>query len=437
MKRALSPYGAMGSGVIHVLRVILQVAMAAVLARILGPKGYGTYAFALAFVSIIQTPVQSGMQNTAIRFTSIYSDSKDWSLLRGLWQRLSGWTCIYAVLAAGGWVLLAIFLGNGPGHIGSRSVFLAAGCVLLLIPFPALYGGMICGLGRPVIGQIPQFILYPGGILLFVFLVTVFRQHLTPSFAMILNAGACLSAAVVALFWIRSWMPTEVQRSTAKTCRRIWIRALVPLAFSGGVAVINNQASILMLGWMSNADGVGVFRAAFQGAALVSLSLVAVNMLIAPEIARLYVRGDRLVLQRVLTKGARFALIGAAPVFLFFIFLGHWVLGLVFGNAFIVGYPILITLSAGQFANVAAGPVGYILNMSGHERDVLTGLFISAISIVILNFILIPHFGIIGAAYANLVSMLIWNAFLIVRTRQRTGLDSSIIGFRSIASQTL
>jgi O-antigen/teichoic acid export membrane protein len=81
----------------------------------------------------------------------------------------------------------------------------------------------------------------------------------------------------------------------------------------------------------------------------------------------------------------------------------------IFGKELIVGAIPLIVVSIGQVMNVSAGPVGYMNTMTGHpEYEFYNNIFLVIINIV-LNLILIPVYGIMGAAIASAVSFTVSN----------------------------
>jgi O-antigen/teichoic acid export membrane protein len=192
--------------------------------------------------------------------------------------------------------------------------------------------------------------------------------------------------------------------------------------------IINNQTDIVMLGFFTTAEEVGVYRIAAHGAQLVAFTLGAINMVISPHIARLYKAGNREQLQHMLTWSARLILASALPVALAFTLFGDLILGFMFGAEFTGGYWTLVILCGGQLVNAAMGSVAFILNMTGHERDSALGIGVAAGVNVLLNLALIPPFGIEGAAAATATSLTIWNIILARRVFQRTGLVSTAIG---------
>jgi len=142
----------------------------------------------------------------------------------------------------------------------------------------------------------------------------------------------------------------------------------------------------------------------------------------------MYASGLHSKLQNIVTNAARISFIGALAITAIFFIFGDRILAIAFGEEFAPGYWTLIILCLGQLISAFAGSVGFILNMTWHEKDAAFGVFIAGTVNVILNFLTIPHLGMIGAAIATASSMVIWNVILIYFVRKRTGLCSVAVG---------
>jgi O-antigen/teichoic acid export membrane protein len=169
---------------------------------------------------------------------------------------------------------------------------------------------------------------------------------------------------------------------------------------------------------------IGNYRVAAQISISASFGLQAVNLVVAPRFAALYAKGDMTRLQHLVTASARVILTMNVGITLGYIFLGRFFLRLVFGPAYLRAYIPLLILLVGEVVNSAVGLVGMLLNMSRHERDTAKGLAISATLNVVLNLILVPLLGIIGAAIATAVSLATWNILLWCAVRRRLGINS-------------
>jgi len=92
-----------------------------------------------------------------------------------------------------------------------------------------------------------------------------------------------------------------------------------------------------------------------------------------------------------------------------------------FGNGFEDAAVLLMILAVGQFVNVATGSVGYLLNMSGHERDMnLVTLFTGPLTIILVA-LLSNYYGVMGAAIATAVGVSVQNLGALVLVKVRMG----------------
>ncbi|NJM87069.1 MAG: hypothetical protein HC847_07645, partial [Hydrococcus sp. RU_2_2] len=87
---------------------------------------------------------------------------------------------------------------------------------------------------------------------------------------------------------------------------------------------------------------------------------------------------------------------------------GKPILGL-FGSEFRESYFLLLIHLFGQLVNAMAGPVALLLNMTGYHNDATKVLAVSATLNIILNAILIPSYGSVGASVATVISTTLWN----------------------------
>jgi hypothetical protein len=129
-------------------------------------------------------------------------------------------------------------------------------------------------------------------------------------------------------------------------------------------------------------------------------------------------------LSAFLTEGYElFAALAAAAAAVLF---GAEILTL-FGPTFSAGHTALVILVFGHLVRAGTGLVGDLLGLTGHQKLNAWVLALSAVLNVILNALLIPRYGIAGAAAATAVSMAFWNVGLWLLGRRKLGVDTSII----------
>lgn len=414
--------------VIRAAGLLLGAGATALLARLLQPEGFGAYSFVVAVVTILGVPVVTGLRQTLVRELS-YAEGREepsrgaevwgWVLRRAIWATL--------ILA----MLLALWVFRADQSPDLRWHLMLGLVIFALQPVPQLLGGVLHGLGRVVQSQLPEFLLRP--VLMIALLGAVWlmlpKGALTVGGALgllvvtlVADAALCLvllrRGAGFALFPNRPHLPPDQSRALTTTS----------LAFGAiaSVHLVNSNLDIVMLGLLTSDAQVGIYKAATVLSLLAAFGLGVVNSVIMPRIARLHASGNRAALQAVLTRATRvIAVFGLAGAVILCVF-GTLLLRYVFDAGYTGGYTALVILTVGQFANACFGPVALVLNMTGHQKVTLIGVSASVVLNAALNLMLVPRFGIEGAAVATSASLILWNALLVWALRQRTGYVSTI-----------
>ena len=180
--------------------------------------------------------------------------------------------------------------------------------------------------------------------------------------------------------------------------------------------MLGAQADIFLLGFLADSEEVGIFKSMYQISLLVIFSLIAVNAIVSPYIVRSFEEKNIKKLKQLLFVfcgiNFAFALVIACP----FLFFGEFFIELLYGKEFVVGVTCLQILIFGRIINSIFGISNQFLKMMGEERKATKGIFIGAVVGIILNFLLIPIYGIVGAAIASASALIIWNVYLFVIT---------------------
>ena len=406
----------------------LSFAVAVVLARALGADGYGVYAFAWSLASLAALPATAGLPMLVLRETARGTAAGEHGTVRGAWRWAARAALVLsaAVVVVGAAVLLAV--DRAP--LGSQAATIAWALALVpLLAFAALRGAALRGLQRLVAGQLPESVVRPGVLLALIAGAGAVEVTLTPARAMALHVAAASVAFAAGAWLLARNTPPALRAAVPVMQGRSWLRATGPLAMVAGMQLVMQHTDIVMLGVFVPTAEVGVYRVGSQLAVLAAFGLAAVNMVVGPRFAALHAQDDRAAMQKLATSSARFVFALAAIVTLALAIAGPPLLEIVFGASFGAAYLPLLILLAGQCVNASTGSVGYLLNMTGHEGDAAKGMAVAAVANVVLNLLLIPRWGMHGAAVATAVSVVAWNVLLWRATRTRLGINS--LAFRA------
>ena len=236
----------------------------------------------------------------------------------------------------------------------------------------------------------------------------------------------CFVVLLFGLLWVRFYvLPPELKIAIGEYKTREWLMFAVPMLMIVGTQVIMSNTDVIMIGMIKDTSQSGIYSAAARLATLVSVSLVFVNLVLTPYISEYFHNERRKELQHFISLAARIAALFAVPLFFVLMIYGKYVLGF-FGSEFKNGYYSLVILITGQLVNVLSGSVGYIMIMTGEQKQAAYVLAGSAGLNIFLNFLLIPAFGIEGAAVATTVSLILWNVVLIFYIKRRMHLNTTI-----------
>ncbi|WP_117232524.1 polysaccharide biosynthesis C-terminal domain-containing protein [Vibrio maerlii] len=181
--------------------------------------------------------------------------------------------------------------------------------------------------------------------------------------------------------------------------------------------------------YLSSTD-VAFFASAQRTATLASFVLIAVNLVVAPKFAHAFDKDNALEVNKLSLLSSRLMVTLAIPVIAFMIFFPEFLMGL-FGEEYKAAAPLLQILALGQFINVITGSVGYLLNMTGHEKDMRNVVLFSGPLAIALAFGLTSQFGLMGAAYATAISVATQNLLAVWMVKKRLGFNTLNI-FRKV-----
>ncbi|QDZ12153.1 lipopolysaccharide biosynthesis protein [Devosia ginsengisoli] len=191
------------------------------------------------------------------------------------------------------------------------------------------------------------------------------------------------------------------------------------------------NADVILVGLMLDLESSGVYFNAFRTAGLMTLFTFAIELVIAPMVAEHYHAGQMRQAQAIIALCTWAGFLFSLVIFAGFAFWGEWVLSF-FGPAYAEGTLVLVLLALGLLFDAATGPSKIVMMMTGHERAYV-GIFGIIMGLgFLVQIAVIPIFGIVGAAAANMGARIVAQLAIALWCRQRIGLDTSLLGAFSV-----
>lgn len=194
------------------------------------------------------------------------------------------------------------------------------------------------------------------------------------------------------------------------------------------------QGVMLIAGFVLTAESLGVLGAAQRVSILLGFVLVAVNVVSTPKFSALYANKGVEGLKSYVQKITLFMILLSMPIMFFIVLSAKYIMGF-FGEGFSGGYLALIIICLGQFFNVSFGSVGSILNMTGHQKDFRTVLFILVTPTLLAVYYFGEYFSYIGVAVVMALLVFLQNFLLYLFVWKRLGFSTINLNIMSVLSK--
>ncbi|WP_335986081.1 oligosaccharide flippase family protein [Spongiibacter tropicus] len=400
------------SVVVRILGAFAGFAATFNIALSLGVEESGYYFLAFSLISILAALSQLGMENMLVRFVGTDHAQGSSVLVKAVFA--SG---VFSFLTAFILFISSSFLANNIFHKPDLEPVLAAmslgvvGLALLTLCANALQG-----LHR-VVASI--FILNISVNLLLILAVLSGFVLKADTLARFYSVAAIFTAVTgMALFWrFKPKVPTA-----AVPWNVIWASCL-PLWAVMIMSQMVQWSGQFIAGAYVSSELVAQLAVAQRTAMLASFVLIAVNLVVAPRFAALHRQGDMAGLESLAILSVKLIGVLALPVIGVMLIFPSWLMGL-FGEGFAGGSQLLQILAVGQFINAITGSVGYLLIMSGHERDMRNVTLISGSTALILTWLLTIGFGATGNAVGTAIAVATQNLLAVYFVKKRLGFNT-------------
>jgi O-antigen/teichoic acid export membrane protein len=400
-----------GAGVAFLLQgagAALAFGLQVLLGGWMGPSGYGVYSFTVAWAGLVAVATGLGLPATLLRFVPAFASHEDWPRLRGILRIGVLLTAAITVGTAALGTVFALLFATGDGP--SWSLILGLWLVPLLA-FRTLVQEMVRGFRRIGLAYGPSMLLRPALIIAGCGVLLALDGDLTAEAALGVTGAAMLAMLVVQAVWFWRGLDAPVRAAQPSYETRAWLKVALPLLLIASFAVVLSETDIVMVGAFLGSKEAGIYTAASKTAGVVGLVLLSVNAIAAPMFSSLFAQDRHDDLAKLASTVAKWIFWPTLAISIVLALAAKPILGL-FGSQFPSASWILIALLVGQVVSAAVGSVGYLMTLTGHQRDAARVYGWVAVGHVGLNALAIPLLGAIGAAIATTTSISIWNIWL-------------------------
>ncbi|MET0256987.1 MAG: polysaccharide biosynthesis C-terminal domain-containing protein [Methylobacterium sp.] len=410
--------GIVGVVVLKAGIIAFNFALIFLAARLLGAHDFGTYSLLFSAAGLCCVAATFGQQMLVMRSWSEYGAARDAGLLKGALLFSTAVCGVGALLVGGGFLLMAgdagavvwpvagyaalLTLVLYTSHLVRSAVGVARGDgyanIAASLP-PVVYLG-VCWWSGGQADLFWTFAFYAAG------LAVALAVHVVS----MVSSLAARSGFEDALprYHLRAWTPRSW---------KLWLSSMLEAA--------NQYLDVLLIGWMLSPSVAGAYFVTTRLANAFATASDALNMFSTRHIPELHFRKDRAALTSLLNSVAAMTAVMIAVGLLGLVGGGRLLLAAF--NPDYAGYHLaLVVLSVGTAAAAAAGPAASVLMLTGHEGRYLAVMALSIGLRAVGFLVLIPSFGLMGAAFATALSFTV-TAWLLARSsRTLAGMDCSV-----------
>lgn len=390
----------------------------------LGASLYGIFSFGKTLVSIAATITNLGTDQSIVRFVPGYDDRAAQNRVIGLATLTSfvGSIVVGVALYLSAPLVTRLTLDQ-PLLVDVLRLFAFS------LPFTTLTG-CIANVFRSL--ELPGYQIISQSVSRQVFrLVTV---------GIVVAVGATLvgvvAAAVVA--WVLTFLfavglfVTRTEFRPGLTASQPGLREFynfsIPVTLSDTGRLFQNKVDVLMVGFFLSGSAVGIYNLSRVLTQILSLPSTGFNTIYPPIAARMYSNDERADLEALFTQVTRWTFtLSLLPAIGLFVFSNEILV--IFGEGFNRGEMVLSLFVIGQFANAATGPTGYTLMMTDHQYFMMFDRWGVGIANVVLNYLFITRFGLVGAAFATTIVLVSISVIRVVAVWYLEGLFPYSLNF--------
>ncbi|HVZ54407.1 MAG TPA: lipopolysaccharide biosynthesis protein [Pseudolabrys sp.] len=401
----------------RVASAVLAFGSQVLLARWMGQFEFGIFVYVWTWVLMIGSITDMGLSSAARRFIPEYTELKSFDFLRGFlvgarWLAFAT-ASIIAVLGAIAVTLLKPWLDS----FNVIPLYLAC-ATLPIFGLMQSQAGIAITYNWSSLALMPFYIWRQLALTAAVGIAYLLGAPTDAVTAMVIAAVTTWGIAIGQLVAMNRKLKTQVPPGPKSYALKTWIATSLPIFMVEGFYLLLTYVDILALERFRPPDEVAVYYAAARILAIVAFVYFAIAGATTHKFTQYYVAGEHERLANFFAETARWTFWPSLAACALILIVGKPLLAL-FGAGFTSGYMVMFILAVGLLARAAVGPAERLLNMLGDRRQCAT-IYAVAFAINLVGcIVLIPRFGIEGAATATTSAIVIESVMFFVVTRRR------------------
>lgn len=394
----------------QIMSRVLRAAIVIYAARILGAASWGAFSYALGVAAFLTIFSDIGINALITKESSRNPQLKDQYLSTALFTKLG---------------LLAIFVAAVIIFFPHLTKIEEASAIMPILIFVFAFD-TLRDLGSAVSRALEKMQIEAGVQIFtniaivalgFMFL-TVNKTSQALAFAYAAGSGIGL----VAIFYTLHRHFRNLFRNFKFSLIKPIILTAWPFGLMGLMGAIMLNTDIIMLGWLRSAEEVGYYSAAQKIIQLLYVLPTLVATSIFPVIARM-VAQNAVFVKTTLEKATAIIILISIPVTLIGLIFAGPIINLLYGSEYAPAVLTFRILMATILIVYPSTLIGNAIFAYDQQKSFIVFVFASTLGNALFNFLLIPKFGIEGAAASTVITQVITNALIWYKMKRLNNLS--------------
>jgi O-antigen/teichoic acid export membrane protein len=195
---------------------------------------------------------------------------------------------------------------------------------------------------------------------------------------------------------------------------RLFWRFTTPRALAVSAQIIVQRLDIVLVGILRGPVDAAIYTAATRFLVVGQLGNIAISQAAQPQFTELFAMGARDRVNAIYRATTAWVIVLLWPLYLLILVNGRQFLA-IFGRTYAAGTTVLIILGISMLLSSACGQVDVVLITAGRSSWSLVNGLIAMVVNVTLDLLLIPRYGITGAAVAWAVAIAVANLMPLIQ----------------------
>ncbi|MBF0330076.1 MAG: flippase [Nitrospirae bacterium] len=399
-----------------ILSILIWFVTRLIIVRNLTKEEFGVYSILIAIGGLVSAVALLGIHEAVPRYISICfgkDDKKRAAFISGFALK-SG--LLSGIIAAFGLIIFSDLISK---HIFYKPDIASFLVIISLFVFSSVMANIFIGILRGYNIIYPKVLLLDIGqpLVFLVFLLSfVFLKFSLLNIVWAFTGAMILAALLIGIYYFRRVHQTVVDADINTETGRDFIKFAVNLLILNMLGIIMLWGDTLILGRYEPAEEVGIYNVSMSLAKLLLFPINAMEFAFLPIAGELYSRNEHKDLNRTYQVLTKWLFSATFPIFFVLFFFPEMTVSFLFGTNYADSALSLRILSAGFLFSAMMGTTGVLMLVIGKPGMLMKVSAAAAALNIILNYILIKHFGMgsAGAAVATIISYIASNLVVLL-----------------------